>query len=76
MLAPSSGMGEDPITGSLNSALAHWLQQQNRLDSGYVAAQGTVIGRAGRVHVRLAANERDILIGGETRILIEGTAEI
>ena len=24
MLAPSSGMREDPITGSLNSALAHW----------------------------------------------------
>ncbi|MCP4391291.1 MAG: PhzF family phenazine biosynthesis protein, partial [Gammaproteobacteria bacterium] len=23
-LAPSSGMSEDPITGSLNSALAHW----------------------------------------------------
>jgi PhzF family phenazine biosynthesis protein len=76
MLAPSSGMGEDPITGSLNSALAHWLQDQGRLGSGYVAAQGTVIGRLGRVYASPAANGRDILIGGETRILIEGTAEI
>ena len=32
MLAPSSGMSEDPITGSLNSALAHWLQEQGQLE--------------------------------------------
>ena len=32
MLAPSSGMSEDPITGSLNAALAHWRLHNNELD--------------------------------------------
>ena len=40
MLAPSSGMSEDPITGSLNSALAHWLQAQGRLEQSITVAQG------------------------------------
>lgn len=71
MLAPSSGMDEDPITGSLNAALAHWLKSQERLGAGLVHAQGTRIGRAGRVHIREDA--RGILIGGETQIMIEGT---
>jgi len=31
MLAPSSGMSEDPITGSLNAALAHWLSAEGRM---------------------------------------------
>ena len=33
MLAPSSGMSEDPITGSLNSALAHWVQARGELSA-------------------------------------------
>ena len=73
MLAPSSGMSEDPITGSLNSALAHWLLRQGRLDKDLLIAQGTRISRAGRVIVRPdAAVPGRVLIGGESHILIEG----
>lgn len=73
MLAPSSGMSEDPITGSLNSALACWLHQQDRLQEQQVMAQGTVIGRHGRVHIGLQqGDEARILIGGHTEILIQG----
>ncbi len=74
MLAPSSGMSEDPITGSLNSAIAHWLQAQGRLQRPCLVAQGTCIGRHGRVHVTPDPDVPGrVLIGGGTHILIEGT---
>lgn len=62
---------EDPITGSLNAALAHWFQQQGRVDASYVVAQGTQIGRVGRVHV-IPTPDGNIKIGGHTTILIDG----
>lgn len=70
---------EDPITGSLNAALAHWMQSQGRTKRPYVVAQGTCIGRQGRVHVIPTADEPDtgpIRIGGHTNILIRGTVMI
>ena len=75
LLAPSSGMPEDPITGSLNSALAHWLQSRGLLSEPVLVAQGTAIGRHGRVSWQpLDAN--NLKIGGQTHILIEGTIEL
>ena len=47
MLAPSSGMAEDPITESLNAALAKWLFSQGRLTNSLIIAQGEKIGRGG-----------------------------
>lgn len=82
MLAPSSGMSEDPITGSLNSAIAVWMAQQGRLRSEQLISQGTVIGRSGRVYVRVQQDplntdgENLILIGGETQIIIEGVVDL
>jgi len=70
MLAPSSGMSEDPITGSLNSALAHWLQSRGQLTQPVTVAQGTRIERHGRVSIR--ALDNGVMIGGQTHILIEG----
>jgi PhzF family phenazine biosynthesis protein len=72
MLAPSSGMSEDPITGSLNSALAHWLQAEGQLSGALSVAQGTAIGRHGRVAIT-PRDDGSVRIGGETHILIEGT---
>ncbi len=71
MLAPSSGMSEDPITGSLNAAIAKWMQSQGRLESPYLAAQGTSIGRVGRVTVRPDPSGTS-WIGGQVHILIDG----
>lgn len=75
MLAPSSGMSEDPITGSLNAAIAHWLQQQQRLTEPLLIGQGQCINRVGRVYITPDKLDRSsrVLIGGETHILIEGT---
>ena len=72
MLAPSSGMSEDPITGSLNSALAHWLQGRGQLDHPITVAQGTRINRHGRVAIT-PVDPHTTRIGGQTHILIEGT---
>lgn len=72
MLAPSSGMSEDPITGSLNAALAHWLSSDGRLSQSTTIAQGTKINRHGRVSVRPDENNNKILIGGDTHIIIDG----
>ena len=71
MLAPSSGMSEDPITGSLNAALAHWMQSLGLLDRDLIIAQGTTIGRKGRVFIRRDEAER-VLIGGQSHALIVG----
>lgn len=67
------GVKEDPITGSLNAAIARWLKAEGRLDGPYVAAQGRAIGRHGRVHVR--PRGEDVLVGGDVSVLIEGVLE-
>lgn len=75
MLAPSSGMSEDPITGSLNAAIAKWMLATGRLEKPYLVAQGTSIGRSGRVTVTPAS--KDVAwVGGDVHILIEGHVQI
>ncbi len=77
LLAPSSGMSEDPITGSLNSAIAHWMYEGGRLKSDVLISQGTAINRHGRIYVRPDANTKGrVLIGGQTQILIEGVVQL
>jgi len=74
MLAPSSGMSEDPITGSLNAALAHWRLHNKELDKKTLIAQGTTIDRHGRVHIVPSSDvPGQASIGGHTNILIDGT---
>jgi len=71
MFSMFAGLKEDPITGSLNAALAHWMQAQGRATSPYTVAQGTCIGRTGRVSV-IPSESGAIRIGGYTNILIKG----
>ena len=71
MLAPSSGMSEDPITGSLNSALACWMIGEGRLQEPVLVAQGTRINRKGRVTITPHQDGR-ISIGGQVHMIIEG----
>ena len=44
----NNGLAEDPVTGSLNAALAQWLIGAGLAPAQYVASQGTCLGRAGR----------------------------
>jgi len=63
--------GEDPVTGSLNAGLSRWLIPAGLAPAAYIAAQGTALGRSGRVYV--VYDGLDVWIGGESRALIEGT---
>jgi PhzF family phenazine biosynthesis protein len=73
MLAPSSGMSEDPITGSLNAAIARWMYHTGRWHDPVTVAQGTCIGRQGRLFIRRDDKTGTVWVGGQTCILIEGT---
>lgn len=50
-LLPGGSPAEDPVTGSLNAGIAHWLIGQGLVPDHYLASQGTAIGRAGRISV-------------------------
>ena len=63
-------LSEDPVTGSLNAGLAEWLMASGRAPDRYVAAQGTRLGRAGRV--RIAREAGTIWVGGHTVTCIRG----
>jgi PhzF family phenazine biosynthesis protein len=69
-----AGVWEDPVTGSLNAGIAQWLIGAGLAPSSYVAAQGTRLGRRGRVHVAQADGE--IWIGGDSVLGIRGTVEL
>lgn len=76
MLASSGGLSEDPITGSLNAALACWLRAEGRLTGPVTIAQGTCINRHGRVSVKPERGTERIFIGGDTHIVIDGTVKL
>jgi PhzF family phenazine biosynthesis protein len=71
----NNGITEDPVTGSLNAALAQWLIGAGLAPSRYVVSQGTALQRAGRVHVeRDSAGE--IWIGGASVTCIDGQVRL
>lgn len=73
--APGIGVPEDPVTGSLNASVGQWLTRTGRAPDRYVAAQGTVLGRAGRVHVERDADGQ-VWVGGSTVTVLAGEAAL
>jgi PhzF family phenazine biosynthesis protein len=65
---------EDPVTGSLNASLAQWLIGARLAKSSYVAAQGTALQRAGRVHLRKDGEE--VWVGGDVVDVIRGEVNL
>jgi len=70
---PGLGVVEDPVTGSLNAGLAQWLAGRV-LPWSYVAAQGTALGRRGRVFVDRAGEV--VRVGGHTRTTMSGSVDL
>lgn len=70
----TGGNYEDPVTGSLNAAVAQWLIGAGLAPERYVAAQGTAMGRAGRVH--LVRDGDDVWVGGEVAGCIDGQVRL
>ena len=69
--APSIGINEDPVTGSLNASLAQWLIADYYAPARYVASQGVCLGRAGLVYLERDASGQ-VWVGGETVTCIDG----
>lgn len=71
----NNGLTEDPVTGSLNAALAQWLIPAGLAPERYLASQGTVLGRAGRVYVERDAHA-EVWIGGAAVTCIAGVVHL
>jgi PhzF family phenazine biosynthesis protein len=65
---------EDPVTGSLNASLAQWLIGAGLARSPYVAAQGTALQRAGRVHLR--KDREAVWVGGDVVDVVRGEVRL
>ncbi|GGE94819.1 PhzF family phenazine biosynthesis protein [Sphingomonas prati] len=65
---------EDPVTGSLNASVGQWLFASDRATGAYVAAQGTRLGRTGRIHVE-QDGAGQVWVGGATRTLFSGRSK-
>jgi PhzF family phenazine biosynthesis protein len=70
----SDGIDEDPVTGSLNAAIGQWLIPAGLAPQSYLAAQGTVLQRRGRV--RVSRRDGDIWVSGATVVGITGTVAL
>lgn len=68
--AASAGILEDPVTGSLNAALAQWLWASDVVQAPFVAAQGARLGRAGRVGLHFEAGE--VWVEGACATCVQG----
>jgi PhzF family phenazine biosynthesis protein len=70
---PADGIPEDPVTGSVNAAIAAWLKMNDASPArSYRASQGREVGRDGIVEC--AVDEAgEAWIGGQTLTVVEGT---
>lgn len=64
------GAPEDPVTGSLNAGVAQWLIGAGLAPTRYIAAQGTRLGRAGRISIEQEG--RTVWVGGHSVSCIRG----
>ena len=71
----NNGLAEDPVTGSLNAALAQWLIGAGLAPDRYVAAQGTALAREGRVHIQRDADST-IWVGGASVTCVDGQVRL
>jgi PhzF family phenazine biosynthesis protein len=68
---PGGGLIEDPVTGSLNASVGQWLFASGRAKDRYIAAQGTRLGRTGRITVT-QDDSGQVWVGGRTLTLFSG----
>jgi len=73
-LTSKNTLGEDPVTGSLNAAIAQWLIPLGRAPSSYIATQGGRMQRRGRIHVEKI--DDDIWVGGHTVLGVTGAVSL
>jgi PhzF family phenazine biosynthesis protein len=73
---PKDGQtAEDPVTGSLNAAIAEWLVASGRATLPYVVSQGRVLGRRGRLHLS-SDDDGSVWVAGRCATIISGTVDL
>jgi PhzF family phenazine biosynthesis protein len=76
--APSCGVGEDPVCGSGNGAVAAFRRARGLLPepkTAYVAAQGQRVGRDGRIAITVDS-DGPVTVGGTCVTVIDGVLRI
>lgn len=68
------GSWEDPVTGSLQAAVAQWLRAREVVPASYVATQGSRLGRRGEVFVDDDGGQ--VWIGGRTTTVVAGSVDL
>jgi len=68
------GFTEDPVTGSLNAALAEWLIGAGLAPPRYTVHQGHALGREGVV--RLSYEGRSLWVEGDAVTVLNGAAQL
>ncbi len=63
---------EDPVTGSLNASVAQWLYATGIANGPYIAAQGTRLGRQGRIYISRDTTGQ-VWVGGNTHTVVQGS---
>lgn len=69
------GLGEDPVTGSLNAGIAQWLVGEGEVPAVYRVSQGARVGRDGVVEIEVTG-DGTIWVGGSTTTLIQGEVSL
>ena len=67
-------MIEDPVTGSLNASVAQWLIGAGLAPPRYVAGQGTVLQRDGRVYIEQDGDT--VWVGGDVVACVSGEVDL
>ena len=73
--AASTGINEDPVTGSLNASLAQWLMADGLMPTHYTAAQGVCVQRAGQIDLQQDARAQ-VWVGGQSVTCIDGQVSL
>ena len=71
----TGAMSEDPVTGSLNASIAQWMIETDRVTVPYLAGQGTLLRRTGRIHID-QDEQGAVWVGGATVTVVDGTMDI
>lgn len=73
--APGVGVVEDPVCGSQNASVAQWLTAMDAAPRAYRVSQGSRLGRAGSVEIRVDADGA-VWVGGATTVVVQGTIKL
>ncbi|WP_423920569.1 PhzF family phenazine biosynthesis protein [Frigoribacterium sp. 2-23] len=72
---PAIGVREDPVTGSLNAAIAQWLRREDRAPESYRNTQGRRVGRDGVISIT-TGSDGSTWVGGVSTTCIRGVVAI